>query len=63
CITLVKDTALVTAIGITEILYFARATVNRTVNPLAYVVAGLFFLFFNFLLAKFFAYLEKRFSY
>ena len=31
-ITLVKDTALVTVIGVTEILYFAKATVNRQAN-------------------------------
>ena len=63
CITLTKDTALVTAIGVTEILYFARATVNRQANPTAYVVAALFFLFFNFLLTKLFDHLEKWFSY
>ena len=37
CITLVKDTALVTAIGVTEILYFAKASVNRDVNATAYL--------------------------
>ena len=44
CITLVKDTALVTAIGVTEILYFAKASVNRDVNASAYLVAAAFYL-------------------
>ncbi len=63
CITLIKDTALITAIGVTEILYFAKAAVNRDVNATAYVVAAIFYLVLTFVLTKLFAYLEKRFSY
>ena len=63
CITLVKDTALVTVIGVTEILYFAKATVNRQASPVAYAVAAVFYLFFTFLLTRLFAYFEKRLSY
>ena len=59
CITLVKDTALVTAIGVTEILYFAKASVNRDVNATAYLVAAAFYL----LMTKLFQYLEKKYSY
>ena len=55
CITLVKDTALVTAIGVTEILYFAKASVNRDVNATAYLVAAAFYLLIQ--------YLEKKYSY
>lgn len=62
-ITLVKDTALVTAIGVTEILYFAKARVNADVNASAYLVAALFYLVMNFVLTKFFAYMEKKYSY
>ncbi len=62
-ITLVKDTALVTAIGVTEILYFAKVRVNADVNASAYLVAALFYLVMNFVLTKFFAYMEKKYSY
>lgn len=63
CITLVKDTALVTAIGVTEVLYFAKTSVNRDVNATAYLVAALFYLVMNYGLTKLFAYLEKKYSF
>lgn len=63
CITLVKDTALVTAIGVTEILYFAKASVNRDVNAMAYLVAAAFYLLMTYGLTKLFQYLEKKYSY
>ena len=63
CITLVKDTALVTAIGVTEILYFAKASVNRDVNATAYLVAAAFYLLMTYGLTKLFQYLEKKYSY
>lgn len=63
CITLVKDTALITAIGITEILYFTKGTVNRDVNATAYLVAAVFYLAMNFVLSKLFTRLEKKFRY
>lgn len=63
CITLVKDTALVTAIGVTEILYFAKATVNREVDATAYVVAAIFYLLMNTVLTKLFQWLEKKYRY
>lgn len=62
-ITLVKDTALVTVIGVTEILYFAKATVNRQANFTAYAVAALFYLFFNYLMTKLFDYLERKYDF
>ena len=62
-ITLVKDTALVTVIGVTEVLYFAKATVNRQANIVAYAVAALFYLFFNFLMTKLFDLLERKFDF
>ena len=63
CITLVKDTALVTAIGVTEILYCAKASVNRDVNATAYLVAAAFYLLMTYGLTKLFQYLEKKYSY
>ncbi len=62
-ITLVKDTALVTAIGVTEILYFAKGAVNRMVDASAYIVAALFYLLMNFAVTKLFDWLEKRYGY
>lgn len=59
-ITLVKDTALITAIGVTEVLYFAKASVNRDVDATAYVVAACFYLILTFGLTKLFAYIERR---
>lgn len=62
-ITLVKDTALITVIGVTEILYFAKATVNREANFTAYAVAALFYLVFNYIITEIFVRLEKKYSY
>ena len=62
-ITLVKDTALVTAIGVTEILYFTKAAVNRMVDASGYIVAALFYLLMNLAVTKLFDWLEKRSSY
>lgn len=60
CVTLVKDTALATAIGVTELLYFAKATVNRTASFAAYPVAAAYYLAFSTLLSRLFARLERR---
>ena len=62
-ITLVKDTALVTAIGVTDILYYAKHAVNRDVNTLAFVVAAIFYLAMSYLVTVLFNRLEKRFSF
>ena len=62
-ITLVKDTALVTAIGVTEILYFAKATVNRQAVFTAYPVAAVFYLAMTFVITKLFEYLEHKYSF
>lgn len=62
-ITLVKDTALVTVIGITEILYFAKATVNRQAVFTAYPVAAVFYLLMTYIITKLFDYLERKYSF
>lgn len=62
-ITLVKDTALVFAISITEILYFAKAAVTRTGNVFPYVIAFLIYLAMNTVLQLFFNWLEKKTAY
>ena len=63
CINLVKDTALVTAIGVTEILYFAKAAVNRDVNASAFLVAAIFSLAMTYGLTYLFKKLEQKFRY
>ena len=63
CITLVKDTSLGFAIGVTEGIYFAKNAVNRDVDATAYLVAAAFYLFTTFILTKLFKYLEEKFKY
>lgn len=62
-ITLVKDTALVTAIGVADLLFFAKSAVNRDVDPTAFVVAAVFYLAMTFLVTQLFRWLEKKFAY
>ena len=62
-ITLVKDTALVFAISITEILYYAKAAVTRTGNVFPYVIAFVIYLAMNTVLQLFFNWLEKKMAY
>lgn len=62
-ITLVKDTALVTAIGVADILFFAKGAVNRDVNAMAFAVAAVFYLVMNFVVSKVFEWLEKKFKF
>lgn len=62
-ITLIKDTALVTVIGVTEILYFAKATVNRQAVFTAYPVAAVFYLLMTFVITKLFDHLERKYSF
>lgn len=63
CITLVKDTALATAIGVSEILHLAEAAVNRDVDPLAFLAAAIFYLIMTYGLTVLFRWLEKKMSY
>ena len=59
-ITLVKDTALARALGITEIILIAYEKVNKyaVLSPLLY--AGVFYLVFSALLTVLFHFLEKK---
>jgi len=59
-ITLVKDTALVAAIGVTEVLFYAKSAVRREVDTLAYVVAAGIYLLLTGLLTALMRYLEKK---
>lgn len=61
-IVLVKDTALVSAIGVADLLKVSRGIVNREVSMLAYVVAVGIYLLMTFVLTVFLTKVEKRFS-
>ncbi len=61
-ITLVKDTALVTAIGVGELLKAAKDANNRDVNPTAFFMAAIIYLALTFLLTMLSQWCEKRFS-
>lgn len=61
-IVLVKDTALVSAIGVADLLKVSRGIVNREVSMLAYVVAVGIYLLMTFILTVFLTKVEKRFS-
>lgn len=61
-ITLVKDTALVTAIGVAELLKSAKDAVNRDVDTTAFFVAAIVYLLLTLLLTLVYKSLEKKFS-
>ena len=62
-ITLVKDTALVTVIGVVELLHVAKSASNRVFSTVPLFVAGLFYLIMNGLVSFVFACIEKKLSY
>ncbi len=61
-ITLVKDTALVTAIGVGELLKAAKDANNRDVDPTAFFLAALIYLCLTFVLTLVSQWCEQRFS-
>lgn len=62
-VTLVKDTALLYAVAVPELLHFAQTAVNRDFTIVPYFVAGIIYLLMTLLLTWFFKGLEKRFKY
>ncbi|MEK4701907.1 amino acid ABC transporter permease [Solibacillus sp. FSL R7-0668] len=62
-VTLVKDTALLYAVAVPELLHFAQTAVNRDFTITPYFVAGVIYLLMTLLLTWFFKGLEKRFKY
>jgi polar amino acid transport system permease protein len=59
-INLVKDTALVTVIGMPEIMKATKEVVNRDFTILPFVVAGAIYLMLTFIIVVVFRKLEKR---
>lgn len=62
-ITLVKDTALLYAVSVPEILHYAKTTVVRDSNMTAFVVAGVIYLVLNTFFTLIFTKIEKKMSY
>ena len=61
-ITLVKDTALVYVIALTELLKSAKDAANRDTNMTAFLLAAIGYLIMTFFLTALSQWLEKRFS-
>lgn len=61
-IVLIKDTALVSCIGVADLMKNASSAMNRDVNATAYLIAAIIYLIFTFLLTLLSNYLERRFS-
>jgi polar amino acid transport system permease protein len=59
-IVLIKDTALVTAIGLTDLLKVTKNIVNSTTNISAFAVAAVFYLVMSYVLTVIFRFLEKK---
>lgn len=62
-ITLVKDTALLYAVAVPELLHFAQTAVNRDFTIVPFLVAALIYLLITLVLTWFLKKLEQRFSY
>jgi polar amino acid transport system permease protein len=62
-ITLVKDTALLYAVAVPELLYFAKTAVNRDFTIMPFFVAGVIYLMMTLVLTLFFKMIEKRYKF
>ncbi|HLO12936.1 MAG TPA: ABC transporter permease subunit, partial [Pseudoneobacillus sp.] len=62
-VTLVKDTALLYAVAIPELLHFAQTAVNRDFTIVPFFVAGIIYLIMTLVLTLFFKWLEQRFKF
>ena len=62
-INLVKDTALIYAIGISELLRVAKIAASRDFSFIPFVIAALFYLIMTAVIQQFFKWLESRYDY
>lgn len=62
-VTLVKDTALLYAVAVPELLHFAQTAVNRDFTIVPFFVAGVIYLIMTLVLTFIFKWLEKRFKF
>jgi polar amino acid transport system permease protein len=62
-VTLVKDTALLYAVAVPELLHFAQTAVNRDFTIVPFFVAGVIYLLMTLVLTLFFKWLERRYTF
>ena len=62
-VTLVKDTALLYAVAVPELLHFAQTAVNRDFTIVPFFVAGIIYLIMTLILTMVFKWLERRFRF
>ncbi|HLO12632.1 MAG TPA: amino acid ABC transporter permease [Pseudoneobacillus sp.] len=62
-VTLVKDTALLYAVAVPELLHFAQTAVNRDFTIVPFFVAGIIYLIMTLVLTLFFKWLEQWFKF
>lgn len=62
-ITLVKDTALVSTLGIAELFRLATGEASRTVSTVPFIGAGIIYLFWNWIVTEVLEKAEKKLSY
>jgi polar amino acid transport system permease protein len=62
-ITLIKDTALLYAVAVPELLHFAQTAVNRDFTIVPFFIAGVIFLLLTLVLTTFFKWLEKKYKF
>lgn len=63
CVTLVKDTALLYAVAVPELLHYAQTVVNRDFTIFPFFVAAVIYLLITFVLTIIFKYLERKLNY
>ncbi|GKU83002.1 amino acid ABC transporter permease [Niallia sp. NCCP-28] len=62
-VTLVKDTALLYAVAVPEILHFAQTAVNRDFTIVPFFVAGIIYLIMTLILTLLFKWMERKFKF
>lgn len=62
-VTLIKDTALVSAIALADILRNTKSMVAKTANVEGYFIAAILYLIMTFVIINVFKFIEKRFAY
>jgi polar amino acid transport system permease protein len=62
-VTLVKDTALLYAVAVPELLHYAQTAVNRDFTIVPFFIAGIIYLILTLLLTVLFKWLEQRFKF
>lgn len=62
-ITLVKDTALASVLGVQELFRVAQTSTSRMFSLYPLIIAGVFYFVFNGVVSEFFRWMEKKLNY